>query len=414
MKASIVSIGDEILVGQIIDTNSAWIANALKIEGVSVEEICSISDSEIEIINSLDRLFQKVDLVITTGGLGPTKDDITKKAIAKFLGVAMIYDSDLFGLITKIFERYGRQTTEAHKEQCYMPKDVIKLENQMGTAPGMLFNIKGKYLLSMPGVPYEMKWIFEKSFLDAHLRTWGNKERIANMTLHTIGRGETTIEEEISDVVDNFPENISIAYLPSLGKVRLRLTARGENQNVLVEQLSLESSKIKTILGDLIFGEDEDTLESTVIDLYKSKGLKISTAESCTGGTISKRLTSISGSSSVYIGGIVAYANSIKEQILGVDKDILENYGAVSEQTVKSMVIGAINMTSSDVAIAVSGIAGPTGGSPEKPVGTIWLACGSKDSIHTRKLQLSKDRIKNIEYSTNVAMDMLRKYALYN
>jgi len=411
MRASILTIGDEILIGQIVDTNSAWLGEQLFLEGVPLEKIVSIADSEEEIIKALSMAFETSDLVIVTGGLGPTKDDLTKKAIAKFLSVDMYFDEEVFENVKSIFARYGRETTNAHKQQCYMPIGTSILTNKMGTAPGMLFKYGNKNLLSLPGVPYEMKWIFEHSFLQ-HLRSWNKGLKHVNKTIHTIGRGESVLEEQLSAIVENFPNELSLSFLPSLGKVRLRVNAKGKDKKDLEEKVKIAQQKIKATLGELVFGEDQDSIESVVVNSFREKNKTIGTAESCTGGNIAKRITSIPGSSAVFQGSIVAYSNELKKKLLSVPEEILDKYGAVSEETVRAMVVGAIKTLDVDAAVAVSGIAGPGGGRPYKPVGTIWLACGDSSKITTKKLNLSKNRGLNIEYSSNMALNMLRQYLM--
>ncbi len=410
MTASILTIGDEILIGQIIDTNSTWLGEQLFLSGVEVERMLAIADTEQAIVQAIQMAFETSDLVITTGGLGPTKDDITKKAIAQFLDVGMYFDPGVFEKLKAIFANFGRQTNDSHKEQCFMPEGVQLLDNKMGTAPGMLFQHGKKYLLSMPGVPYEMKWIFENSFLETHLKAWGKKFVQVNKTIQTVGVGETTLEEQIAPVINNFSKELSMSYLPSLGKVRLRINGRGKDGIALEEKVNDASLKIKELLGDVVFGEDDDTLESAVIHVFRENKKTIGTAESCTGGNIAKRITSIAGSSDVFQGSIVSYSNKLKEQLLEVPLETLQNYGAVSEETVRAMVKGGIKALGVDVVVAVSGIAGPGGGSVDKPVGTIWLACGDLQEIRTKKLNLSKNRLQNIEYTSNTALNMLRRY----
>ena len=412
MKATILTIGDEILIGQIIDTNSVWLGEQLYLEGVHVVNMITIPDTKEVIKSTLEKTFENSDLIVTTGGLGPTKDDITKKAIAEFLKVDSYFDAESFGYLTALFAKFGRKTNESHKEQCYMPLGVQLLRNKMGTAPGMLFKYQGKHLLSMPGVPYEMKWIFKNSFAEDHLRTWEKGFAQVNKTIHTVGRGETDLEDQINDIVKSFPEDLSMSYLPSLGKVRLRINGRGPVKEDVVKKVRKAAEDIKETLGNLVFGEDKASLESAVLELFRQQNKTIGTAESCTGGNIARGLTSIPGSSDVFQGAIVAYSNALKESLLSVSPETLRKYGAVSEQTVIEMVKGALITLGVDVAVAVSGIAGPGGGTPEKPVGTIWLACGGHTEIRTKRLNLAKNRGKNIEYTSNMALNMLRQYLM--
>lgn len=409
MKATIITIGDEILIGQIIDTNSAWLAESLQALDIEVQRIVSISDTEEEIKQALTQNVKEVDLVILTGGLGPTKDDITKKAIADFLGLEMIFDDDLYNNIKEIFKRYGREATEAHRLQSYMPSNTQKLANNMGTAPGMLFESNGCMILSMPGVPYEMKYIFEKSFVPI-IQERSKKLSVYHKTIHTAGQGETYIAERIESIVDAFPDYIKMAYLPSLGKVRLRMSGKHVDGDRLKAEIESYGMKIQEELAELVFGFDGDSLESKVCDICVEKNLKVATAESCTGGNIARTLVSVSGASNYFQGAVVSYSNELKQKLLNVDPDTLKTHGAVSKETVEEMVIGALAAMDVDLAVAVSGIAGPGGGSKEKPVGTIHLACGNGEHMMHRKLQLSKTRQLNIDYSTNIAILLIYKF----
>ncbi|MBT8189491.1 MAG: competence/damage-inducible protein A [Bacteroidia bacterium] len=406
MKASIVTIGDEILIGQIIDTNSAWLGQQLTEMGVEVLITMSISDKKESIIKAIKQGLENSELVILTGGLGPTKDDITKVAIAETIGADMYFDEKLYQSIKQYFNKVGFTLTKAHKLQCYMPQGVRLLTNKMGTAPGMLFNLKDKMILSLPGVPYEMKWIFENSFRKDFLNTEKRLQYIEHRTIRTIGIGETRVEEIISDITDHIPPGISVAFLPGLGEVKVRLTLRGNgNKKALLTQLE---KKIIESLGKYVYASGRTRIEEALNELYTNNGKSLAVAESCTGGHLAHKLTSISGSSRYFIGGIVAYDNSIKENVLGVESKTLESYGAVSEETVIEMLEGILGLYNADTGVAISGIAGPTGGTPVKPVGTIWLAWGTKEKKQTEKLQLGKDRLKNIEYTTVVAMNRLR------
>jgi nicotinamide-nucleotide amidase len=410
MKATIITIGDEILIGQIIDTNSAWLGQQLSLLGVSVHQIVSISDNEEDIKTSLKNQLVDSDLLIFTGGLGPTKDDITKKSIADYFNSDMVFDENTFLRIKKYFDTRGIPVLEAHKEQCYMPVMAEILDNDLGTAPGMLFHIDNKMVLSVPGVPYEMKWIFTNKFLPLLKGKMSSDNHIYHTTIKTIGRGETTIAEKIEDIVNRLPSHTSIAYLPSVGSVRLRLSSIANYDTS--SEVDEYASQIKDRLGHLVYGMNEDSIEAVVLQLYREKKLTLGTAESCTGGLVAHKLTSIPGSSEVYQGSIVSYSYPLKEKLLHVSHDTLTKEGAVSEKTVIEMLKGLLSTTNVDVGIAISGIAGPGGGTPEKPVGTIWLAWGSKDNIKTKLLNVSKNRKLNIEFTSVAALNALRLYAL--
>lgn len=410
MKASIITIGDEILIGQIVDTNSTWLGNELTLLGIEVLRILTVPDKKAAIYMALDQTLADSELVLMTGGLGPTKDDITKKALAEYVGSEFYFDQELADRISAYFESRGIPFLEAHKQQCYMPTAATSLRNEMGTAPGMLFQYENKFLLSMPGVPYEMKWIFSNSFLPELDKHRKSDTHIYHRTIKTVGKGESRIAESIQDIVDTFPPYISMSYLPSLGSVKLRLTARHQDdKSQEVERLVKE---IASRIPKLIYGYDDMTLGGALRDLFVEHDLKLSTAESCTGGYLAHQLTTVPGSSKFYHGSIIAYDYAPKKKLLHVSPETLERHGAVSEETVMEMLSGVLEKFGTDLGVAISGIAGPGGGMPNKPVGTIWMAWGSKEKVKTYKLQLTKDRLKNIQYTSVAAMNALRKFVL--
>jgi len=408
MNAQIVTIGDEILIGKIVDTNSAWLGNELTLSGVKVQKVSSITDNEDDIKLALKKALEETDLVILTGGLGPTKDDITKKAIADFMGQEMYFEEALFDKIKAYFKRRGIPMVDAHRLQCFMPQGVRLLENQMGTAPGMLFEKEGKYILSMPGVPYEMKWIFDNSFKPVLKEMLPDGLYIYHKTIKTVGIGESRIAEMILDISDTLPSDISLSFLPSLGSVKIRLTKKSESNPK--QEIDTYINRLTERLGSYVFGFNDLSLEEALLRDFSEKELTLAVAESCTGGLLSHKITSIPGSSKYFLGGVVSYANEVKENQLTVSKSTLINYGAVSEETVIEMLNGILNLMNPSVGIAISGVAGPGGGSKEKPVGTIWMAWGSKENQKTYKLSLAKDRLKNIEYATVFAMNQLRLF----
>ncbi len=408
-KAVILTIGDELLIGQTIDTNSAWMGSELNKLGVHIEEKIAIQDTKEGIVSGIDRAMSKGDIILITGGLGPTKDDITKEVIADHFGMDMIFNKPTWERIEALFARWGRSTTPAHRDQCYMPDQAKILENKMGTAPGMLFEVDGKVLISMPGVPYEMKYIMEHSVLPMIKENFTNQS-IIHHTILTAGEGESRIAAQIDDIVNQFPKHISIAYLPNLGTVKLRLTAKGSNEEELRNEVKKYGIQIENILGDLVYGHDNESLASVIGKIALEKKLKIGTAESCTGGLVASKLVTVSGASAYFEGSIVTYSYRLKETILNVNPQTLITYGAVSEETVIEMVTGTINHLGVDVAVAISGIAGPGGGTEDKPVGTVWIACGNKTKTVTLRIQAGKDRQKNIEYASNYAMNVLRKF----
>jgi len=408
MTAHIITIGDEILIGQILDTNSAWIAQQLNMSGISVGAMKSVSDTREGILEALNAS-TNVDIVLLTGGLGPTKDDITKKVLAEFFGVELTFHEATYNRIAEYFEKRSFTLTPAHHEQCYMPANATILQNDMGTAPGMWLEKNGTVFVSMPGVPYEMKHIVSERVLP---RLQGDKRLrpVVHRTILTAGTGESVIAQKIEAFEASLPDFIKLAYLPNLGIVRLRLSATGDDEAALNQLLNAKKVEIQQLIPEFVFGEENEKLEEVVGRIFKEKGLTLGTAESCTGGYIAHKITSISGSSAYFGGSAVTYSNELKIKLLGVSKATLDEHGAVSEQTVREMVSGALNTLGVNCAIAVSGIAGPTGGTPDKPVGTIWTAVGNRQEIITKKLILTKYRVRNIQLTSNLTLNMLRKF----
>jgi nicotinamide-nucleotide amidase len=409
MKVYLITIGDEILIGQIVDTNSAWMGQQLNLNGAHITGIMTVSDEAESIVQALEQGLRSADVVLMTGGLGPTKDDITKKVLAEFTGGRLSFHEPTYQRIERFFKQLGRQPTEAHRLQSYMPDNATLLTNPVGTAPGMWFEVDGKVIVSMPGVPYEMKALMQKEVLP-RLKAQYPLERIAHRTLLTAGEGESRIAERIADLEDALPPHIKLAYLPNLGRVRLRLSSRGSQSDQYRDELEQWANRFKERVEDLLFGEEEDRLEAVVGQMLKARGLWLSTAESCTGGYLSHLVTSIPGSSAYFLGGIVAYSNIVKQEKLGVRTATLETDGAVSEATVREMVAGTLQHFGGDIAVAVSGIAGPGGGTPEKPVGTIWLAVGDHNVTEAYLLKAGKDREKNIEYTGAHALNFIRRF----
>ncbi len=411
MTAHILTIGDEILIGQIIDSNSAWMAEQLNLQGIRVTKIISISDTAEAIREALDDSFAKTDLILMTGGLGPTKDDITKKTLAEYYGVGLSFHEESFERLSKLFARWGRATTPAHREQCHMPDNAKILTNKAGTAPGMWFAKEGKIAVSMPGVPYEMKYLMEHEVLPLIASTFPGKP-ITHRTILTIGEGESRIAHRIKDIEENLPAHIKLAYLPNLGQVRLRLSATGDNLGELKKELDTQVGLVEARIPEFVFGYEKDTIENVMGALLIKNKKTIATAESCTGGLVAHRITSIPGSSAYYEGSVIAYSYKLKEKLLNVSPETLKTHGAVSEQTVKAMLEGLLERLGTDIGIAISGIAGPGGGTPEKPVGTIWIAVGDKHKTNTLRLQLGKSRSNNIKYTATKALDMVRHFLL--
>lgn len=413
MKAYILTIGDEILIGQVTDTNATYMAAALTAEGIEVIEHLSVSDTRAGILSGLDRALAAADIVLITGGLGPTKDDITKVVLAEYFNTTLVFHQESWERLVKIYARFGREATESHREQCLLPASAEVLVNKLGTAPGMLLQQNGKTVISMPGVPYEMRYLVEHEVMP-RVRALGDREvgreLLRSITILTAGAGESTLAEMIEEVEDNFPPHISLAYLPNLGTVRLRLTAKGTNEAALQADLEKYRVKIETIIGSYVYGHGNKTLGQAIGELINEEGLTIGTAESCTGGRIAQMISVVPGASAYYHGSVIAYDNRIKREVLRVSKKALKKHGAVSEEVVKEMVEGGLKVLGTDLVVATTGIAGPGGGTEEKPVGTIWIAVGNKERTMTKLLSAGKDRERNITYTAFQALNLVRLF----
>ena len=406
MRAEIITIGDEILIGQIVDTNSAWMARQLNNIGIKVKQISSVSDDREHILNALAEAASRVDIILITGGLGPTKDDITKNTLAEYFNVGMVENADTLANVTRIFAKTNRPLLDINKAQALVPQNCEVIINHNGTAPGMWFESKGKIYVSMPGVPFEMMYLMDEQVIP-RLKTTFKLPVIIHKTLLTAGEGESFLAKRIADIEERLPEYIKLAYLPKLGQVRLRLSGYEGVNAGLEQEINLFSTEIAERVSDILVATEDITLEKAVLNLMESKGLTLSVAESCTGGYISHLLTQHAGSSKVFAGGGVVYSNALKEQNLGVQRETLDNFGAVSEQTVNEMLKGALKNFNTNFAIAVTGIAGPDGGSADKPVGTVWIAVGSLGKTAVKKFTFGSKRIQNIERSAAAALSML-------
>ena len=411
MKAIILTIGNEILCGQVIDTNAAWLAQQLLAEGIAIREKWSVADDLDEIIEALDHSSKKADLIITTGGLGPTADDLTTEALSKYLKVDRFFHEDTYNQLTKIFASFGRVPMDSHRLQCMLPEGVTVLPNRAGTAPGMYCLNHGVHIIAMPGVPFEMKAIFDPHVLNL-LRSIKSGPKRSSHTFNTAGEGETVLEELIKEITDTAPVNIGFAFLPDIYKVRIRVDLDSEKEeDIILWQSVLNSIRLK--LAPFIVGENEATLEVAIGNLLKEKKWMLGTAESCTGGYIAHMITSNPGSSEYYKGSVIAYHNDLKEDLLHVPVDILDQYGAVSEETVKAMAYGALGMLGVDICIAISGIAGPNGGTTEKPVGLVWIAIAEKEGkMVSQKIQLRRDRLLNIRASATMSLILLHRFLM--
>jgi len=408
MLAEIITIGDEILIGQIVDTNSAWMAQVLNNIGIRVKQITSVSDDEQHIINALQEAETRADVILITGGLGPTKDDITKLTLAKYFNMGFRRDEETLQHVTSIFARMNRPMIELNRKQADVPDGCIVVQNANGTAPCMWFNEHGKVFVSMPGVPYEMMYIMEEEILP-RLKAGFNLPSILHKTILTAGIGESFLAERIADIESALPQYIKLAFLPKLGQVRLRLSGTSRDEAQLHDDINHYARLLADRLNEFVVVEDDIALEKAVLDIMKAKGLTLSTAESCTGGYIAHLLTKHAGSSAVYSGGGVTYSNALKMSVLGVKAETLEQFGAVSEETVKEMALGALKHFQTDYAISVSGIAGPDGGTPDKPVGTVWIAVADAQGVTAKKHSFGNKRTQNIERSAVAALAMLSR-----
>lgn len=408
MQAEIIAIGDEILIGQTIDTNSAFIATQLNLHGIRVWQKRVIADTREAISLALDTLHPDTRYVFMTGGLGPTKDDITKKTLLEYFGGTMVFQDEVWAQIQTLFKGFNREPKEVHRQQAYVPSSCKAIVNETGTAPGMQFEREGRYYFSTPGVPYETEHLVGDKIIPWIAETQ-MEGKLYHKTLITQGIGESDLAEILKDWEEALPVELKLAYLPSPGLVRLRLTGAAGDKDSSKKLVQGGISEMRQLLGDLIFGEDVSSLEEIVGKSLLQRKMTLATAESCTGGYIGHLITSIPGSSDYYKGGLVAYSNSLKEAFLGVDPQALEEHGAVSEVVAKQMAEGVRERTGSDFGLATTGVAGPGGGSAEKPVGTVWIAVAGPQGTMAKVYQFGNHRQRNIRRSALMALDRLRK-----
>lgn len=409
MLAEIITIGDELLIGQVIDTNSAWLAQKLNELGVEVIQRRAVGDRKDEIFRALNSLHSHTKLVILTGGLGPTRDDITKKTLAEYFEQELIFHEETLRHITNIFTKLGREVNELNASQAWLPSGCTPLKNMYGTAPGMQFEKNGVYYFSLPGVPYEMKALFE-SYIQPFIREKLTPDyQIVHAVFHTQGIPESILAKRLENWELNLPPQLKLAYLPSAGAVRLRLTARGKKNEDLKAILDAQSKKLRELLGADLYAEGDEPLEVVVGKLLKTNHKTLALAESCTGGYISHLITSVPGSSAYYMGGVVAYDYVAKEVALGVNHDDIVNFGAVSSQVVVQMADGARSVFNTDFALSASGIAGPDGGTPVKPVGTVWIGIATPTQTRAYLFRFGNDRMRNIRKTALAALDLLRR-----
>lgn len=411
MIAEIITIGDELLIGQVVDTNSAWMGEVLNQIGIKINRITSISDNREEIISTLKEASQRAKLILITGGLGPTNDDITKKTLADFFGVKMRFDEKAFEDVVHLFSIRGREVSAINRMQAEVPENCITLYNKVGTAPGMWFDEEDVVFVSMPGVPYEMKYLMEKEVIP-RLKQRFKTPYIVHSTILTFGIGESFLAEKIAAFENALPDNIKLAYLPSAGSVRLRLSGSGDNEEVLNTMVSQLTTTLSDLIPEYIYGYEKDELPKVVGDLLKSKGLTLATAESCSGGFMAHLITSIPGSSAYYMGSSVTYSNQSKTQLLNIPPSLIEQHGAVSEPVVLAMVESVKKLFNVDCAIATTGVAGPGGGTPEKPVGTVWVGVSTPHETKAYILKLGDNRLRTIEVAALSGLNFLRKALL--
>jgi nicotinamide-nucleotide amidase len=412
--ASIITIGDELLIGQVIDTNSAFIAQELNKIGISVKHRLAVGDVWDDIWQALDEESKQASIILITGGLGPTADDITKPLLSKYFGGKMIVHQPTLDRITNLFVNVlKRPMIERNAKQAEVPDVCTVLLNEKGTAPGMLFKKDGKVFISLPGVPHEMKWLMENHVIPMIPKLF-ETGFIEHRTLLTAGIGESFLAELILGFEEALPQHIKLAYLPNYGMVRLRLTGFGFDKTILQQEINQLFQSLKTEVAEYLVTDEDIPIELAVGKLLSRRGQTVATAESCTGGYIAHLLTSHAGSSAYFMGSVVSYDNSIKQKVLGVTAETLATAGAVSEETVQQMVRSVLSIMQTDYAIAVSGIMGPGGGTAEKPVGMVWIAIAGKEKLVTKQLNFRFDRRRNIELTATNALNLLRSFIVDN
>jgi nicotinamide-nucleotide amidase len=415
MKATIITIGDEILIGQIVDTNSAFIAKSLDRIGVEIDEIISISDDKNHILGTFAKLQNKVDLVIVTGGLGPTKDDVTKKTFCDYFYDELVVDQDVLAHVTQLIEGfYKKSITQINKDQALVPSRCTVLHNQVGTAPGMWMKKENTVFVSLPGVPYEMKYLVENEIIPKVVREY-KRPYIIHKTILTYGQGESLVAERIEDWENKLPEFIKLAYLPNPGRVRLRLSARGTNKEMLEQALEDHVQSLDAIIHDIIVGfDDEETIEVVVGKILTKQNKTISTAESCTGGKIAQILTSVSGASNYFKGSVVSYATATKVDVLGLSESLIKEYSVVSKEVVSAMALSVKRLMKTDYAIATTGNAGPSKGEAKAEIGTVFIALATPDKVIVEEFNFGQPREKVIDRAVIKSLELLQKEILKN
>lgn len=406
-KAEIITIGDEILYGQTLDTNSHWMSGELDREGINVIRKSSIGDQRDVILSSIAEAESRADIILITGGLGPTNDDLTKPTLVEYFGTKLAPHPEILEHIKNLFSRAGREMSDLNIAQADLPENCTPIFNPIGTAAGMWFEKDGKVFVSMPGVPYEMKRMMTDSVIPMLAKKFVD-EVIHHRVIRTIGVPESRLADMIKDWEDNLPEDIKLAYLPTMGTVKLRLTSKGKNLSSMQRNIQDQIDKVLPIIGKDVYGFDEEEIEEAIGRMLKERGLKLAIAESCTGGFLSHKITSVAGSSQWFNGAFVPYSNELKNEQLKVSSEILQKDGAVSESVVLALANNVREAFNADVAISISGVAGPGGGTEEKPVGTVWIGYADKHKTVAKKFQFTKNRNLNINFSAMAALNMIR------
>jgi nicotinamide-nucleotide amidase len=415
MKATIVTVGDEILIGQIVDTNSSIIAKSLDKIGIDIHEMQSITDNKQHILETLLRLQNKVDIVIITGGLGPTKDDITKKTFCDYFDDKLVVNDKVLAHVTQLIEGYyKRPISQINKDQALVPSKCQVLFNQVGTAPGMWIEKEKTVFISLPGVPYEMKYLMQNEVIPKLIKKF-ERPFIIHKTIMTYGVGESLLAERIEDLEDNLPDYIKLAYLPSPGRVRLRFSARGTNEEILQTSLKEQIEKLQLLIGDCIVGfEEEETIEVILGKLLAQKKKTIATAESCTGGSVASKITSVSGASAYFKGGIVSYATQVKIDVLGVSPETINKFSVVSKEVAIEMALQIQKKMQTDYAIATTGNAGPSKGDADAEIGTVCIAIATPEGVFSEQFDFGQPREKVIDRTVNKALELIYKEILKN
>lgn len=407
MQAEIITIGDELLIGQVVDTNSAWLGSTLGDDGIKVIQITSVQDHAAQIVQAVNDALSRADIVLMTGGLGPTKDDITKKTLAEMFGMKLVRNEQVYDMVGKQLALRGIAFTELNQGQALVPDGCTVLPNRNGTAPGMWFERDGKVLISMPGVPFEMKALVKDEVLP-RLRKHFALDANVHRTIITFGLAESILADTIASWEEALPPYLHLAYLPSALCIRLRLSTYEIDRQKAEQEIESQIGKLSKVIPHYIIGSEDDSLESVTGTLLKTRGETLATAESCTGGNIAHRFTAMPGASEYFKGGVVAYSNEVKIALLGVDPESLNRYGAVSQSVAEQMAEGVRRATGATYGISTTGIAGPTGGTPEKPVGTVWMAVATPNGVFSRRMVFGSVRSQNIERASSNCINLLR------